>query len=299
MARSPRIMITAGEASGDRIGAGLARALLARRPDLELFGMGGEKMEAAGVRLVQDASEVAVVGIFEVLSHLPAIRRAKRRLEKELRGVGADLFVPIDFPDFNLRLAGAATRAGVPVVYFVSPQVWAWRPGRVKGIRRLVRRMLVLFPFETRFYEEAGVPVAFVGHPLAEERAAARSREELCRHAGLDPGRTTVALMPGSRRIEVERLLGVLLQAARNLSRERPDLQFLVPVAPLRVAERRALVLVRKRTPRLGVAHASRDELVLALVTPRGWHGSRPPGLATPSPGSRAESSRARCPASR
>jgi lipid-A-disaccharide synthase len=120
----------------------------------------------------------------------------------------------------------------VPVVYFVSPQVWAWRPGRVKGIRRLVRRMLVLFPFETRFYAEAGVPVTFVGHPVAEPVGEAPSREKLRANAGLDPDRRTVALMPGSRRVEVERLLPLLLEAGRLLARERDGLQFLVPVAP-------------------------------------------------------------------
>ena len=159
MGRPPRILLSAGEASGDRLGAGLARALRRRRPDVELLGMGGRQMAEAGVRLVQDASEVAVVGIQEVLAHLPAIRRAMGALETLLQDERPDLLVPIDFPDFNLRLAARARRAGVDVVYFVSPQVWAWRKNRVHTIRRLVRRMLVLFPFETRFYDDAAVPV--------------------------------------------------------------------------------------------------------------------------------------------
>jgi lipid-A-disaccharide synthase len=162
-------MISAGEASGDRLGAGLAAALRARRPDVELLGMGGELMERAGVRLIADSDEVAVVGIGEVLAHLPAIRRAMSTLEQALKQERPDLLVPVDFPDFNLRLSARARRASVPVVYFVSPQIWAWRRGRVRRIRGLVRKMLVLFPFEARFYEEAGVPVEFVGHPVAQQ----------------------------------------------------------------------------------------------------------------------------------
>jgi lipid-A-disaccharide synthase len=232
MERAPRIVLSAGEASGDRLGAGLARALRSRSPGIELLGMGGPQMAEAGVRLVQDAAEVAVVGIQEVLAHLPAIRRAMRSLETILTDERPDLLVPIDFPDFNLRLAARARRAGVGVVYFVSPQIWAWRRGRVHRIRRLVRRMLVLFPFETEFYEQAGVPVTFVGHPLAEGGTQNRSRQELCAAAGLDPDREAIALVPGSRRSEVERLLPPMLEAARRVRRQRPETQALVTLAP-------------------------------------------------------------------
>ncbi len=228
----PRILISAGEASGDRLGAGLARALHARRPELELYGMGGPRMEEAGVHLLQQASEVSVVGIWEVLARLPAIRRAMTRLSGFLVDRRPDLLVAVDFPDFNLRLAARARRAGVEVVYFVSPQIWAWRRGRLGRIRRLVRRMLVLFPFETALYEAAGVPVTFVGHPAAEPSERPRSREDLCRVAGLDPQRDVIALAPGSRRGEVERLLGPLLLAARRVQQRHPRMQFLVPVAP-------------------------------------------------------------------
>jgi lipid-A-disaccharide synthase len=194
--------------------------------------MGGPQMAEAGVRLVQDAGEVAVVGIQEVLAHLPAIRKAMRVLEGVLVDERPDLLVPIDFPDFNLRLSARARRADVDVVYFVSPQVWAWRRRRVHRIRQLVRRMLVLFPFETAFYEEAGVPVTFVGHPLAEQGSAPRSREELCAAAGLDAGREIIALVPGSRRSEVERLLRPMLEAARRVRERRPWTQTLVTLAP-------------------------------------------------------------------
>jgi len=229
--RPPRILLSAGEASGDRLGAGLARALRRRRPDVDLLGMGGDEMRAAGVRIVQETAEVAVVGIVEVAKHLPAIRRAMLRLERAIVEERPDLVVPVDFPDFNLRLAARANSAGVPVVYFVSPQVWAWRAGRVRKIRNVVRRMLVLFPFEVAFYRDAGVPVDFVGHPLAE-RAPVRDRAELCRLAGLDPDRPTVALVPGSRAGEVGRILPVLLEAARRLRPGRTGLQWLVSAAP-------------------------------------------------------------------
>jgi lipid-A-disaccharide synthase len=225
-------MLSVGEPSGDRLGAGLARALRRRRPHIELLGMGGPQMEAAGVRLIQQMTEVSVVGLVEVVSHLPALRRAMARLVDGLHGERPDLLVPIDFPDFNLRLAARARSAGVPVVYFVSPQIWAWRRGRVRRIRSLVRRMLVLFPFETALYERAGVPVSFVGHPMAESGAGeARSREELCARARLDPARRIVALLPGSRRGEVSRLLPILLDTVRLVERGERDLQYLIPLA--------------------------------------------------------------------
>jgi lipid-A-disaccharide synthase len=230
VSRPLRIVISAGEASGDRLGAGLAKALRALRPDVVLSGMGGEEMAQAGVRIVQPASEVAVVGVVEVIRHLPAIRRAMARLERTIRDERPDLVVPIDFPDFNLRLAARARGAGVPVVYYVSPQVWAWRRGRVRTIRELVRRMLVLFPFETSFYEAAGVPATFVGHPAAAARARV-ARADLLPRIGLDPDSPVVALLPGSRVSEAGRLFPVLLEAARRLGTTHPAAQFVVPKA--------------------------------------------------------------------
>jgi lipid-A-disaccharide synthase len=230
--RSPRIFISAGEASGDRLGAGLALALRARRPGIELMGMGGSRMAAAGVRIVQDSAEVSVVGLFEVLGRLPTLYRAMGRLRRVLRDERPDLVVPVDFPDFNLRLSRHARRAAIDVVYFVSPQVWAWRAGRIRLLRRLVRRILVLFPFEEPFYLEAGVPVTFVGHPMAEGMAAAVPPEVLRRHAGLRADGEVVALLPGSRSGEIARLLPVMLEAARVMLARRPDLHFLLCAAP-------------------------------------------------------------------
>ena len=230
MSRPLKIMISAGEASGDRLGAGLARSLFRLHPGVELLGMGGDEMAAAGVRIVQHASEVAVVGFVEVIRHLPTIRRAMGRLEATLAAERPDVLVPIDFPDFNLRLAGRAKAAGVPVVYYVSPQVWAWRRGRVRAMRDVLRRMLVLFPFESAFYEAEGVPATFVGHPAATSHARA-SRADLLPRLALDPGRPVAALLPGSRVGEAGRLFPILLDAARALRRTHPSIQCAVPRA--------------------------------------------------------------------
>jgi lipid-A-disaccharide synthase len=230
VSRPLRILISVGEASGDRLGAGLARALTSLRPDIELSGMGGDEMRDAGVRLVQHASEVAVVGVVEVIRHLPAIRRAMRRLEGALRDERPDLIVPIDFPDFNLRLAARANAERVPVVYYVSPQVWAWRKGRIRAIRDLVRRMLVLFPFELSFYESEGVPATFVGHPAAASRTPL-TKGDLLPQLGLDPSRPVVTLLPGSRVGEASRVFPVLVEAAHRLAATHPAVQFVVPKA--------------------------------------------------------------------
>jgi len=232
VSRPLTIMISAGEASGDRLGAGLARALRALRPEARLLGMGGDDMAEAGVEIVQHASDVAVMGIVEVLGRLREIRAAMTRLEQTLERERPDVLVPVDFPDFNLRLATRARRRGVPVVYFVSPQVWAWRRGRVRQIRDLVRRMLVLFPFEAPFYEAAGVPVTFVGHPAAEPGSEPDVEpQELAKRIGFRTGSQVVALLPGSRLAEVEILLPLLVAAAEILRQERPGLEFLVPRA--------------------------------------------------------------------
>ncbi len=230
MSRPLKVMISAGEASGDRLGAGLARSLRRLHPGVQLLGMGGDEMADAGVRLVQHASEVAVVGFVEVIRHLPTIRRAMARLESAVRDERPDVLVPVDFPDFNLRLAARVKPAGVPIVYYVSPQVWAWRRGRVRTMRDLVRRMLVLFPFESAFYEAEGVPATFVGHPAAASRVRA-SRGDLLPRVGLDPRRPVVALLPGSRVGEVGRLFPILLDAAKALRRTHPAVQFAVPQA--------------------------------------------------------------------
>ena len=207
-------MIVAGEASGDMHGAGLVRAMHRLDPNLRFCGMGGRELRAAGVEILVDAAGMAVVGAVEVLSHLGEILRARRSLIARLHIDRPDLLILIDYPDFNLLLAARAKRLGIPILYYISPQVWAWRKGRVRTIRRLVDRMLVILPFEREFYARHGVTVDFVGHPLVDTVQAALDRDQFARLIGIDPARTLVGLLPGSRRKEVGALLPVFLSAA-------------------------------------------------------------------------------------
>jgi len=225
-------MIVAGEASGDRHGAGLARALRALDDSMGIYGMGGDRMREAGVEVILDAADLAVMGLTEVLGRAGAIWRAFKCLKRSLQADQPRACVLIDFPDFNLRLARHARRMGVPVIYYVSPQVWAWRRSRVKQIARRVSKMLVIFPFEVEFYREAGVPVEYVGHPLAGAAESGAGRTETLERFGLDPERRAIALLPGSRRAEVRLLLPPMLRAAEILRSRHPMLQFLLPLAP-------------------------------------------------------------------
>jgi lipid-A-disaccharide synthase len=226
-----RILIVAGEASGDLHGASLVRAARKLDPGLHFFGIGGPRMREAGVETLVDSSEMAVVGLVEVIAHFGVISRAYMKLKRIILSDPPDLLILIDYPDFNLRIARLAKRAGVRVLYYISPQVWAWRVGRVKKIGRLVDRMAVVFPFEVPFYEKEGVPVTFVGHPLVDAVRPSLPRFEARQLFGLDPGRRTVGLFPGSRKHEIERLLPVILESAKVLKERFPDLQFILPLA--------------------------------------------------------------------
>ncbi|AAR35637.1 lipid-A-disaccharide synthase [Geobacter sulfurreducens] len=228
---SHRIMIVAGEASGDLHGAGLVREALRLDPTLSFFGIGGPRMREAGVETLVDSSEMAVVGIVEVLAHIGVISRAFMTLRQVIVSNPPDLLILIDYPDFNMLLARVARRHGVKVLYYISPQVWAWRTGRVKTIGRLVDRMAVVFPFEVPFYERAGVPVSFVGHPLADRVRPTMGRDEALASFGLDPGRRVVGLFPGSRRGEIAKLFPVILESAQQLRERYPDIQFILPLA--------------------------------------------------------------------
>lgn len=225
------MLVVAGEASGDALGAGLIRAARTIDPSVRFVGLGGEAMREAGARILVDAREIAVVGILEVASLLPKLLEARRALRAALARERPSRVVLIDYPDFNLRFARDACRAGVPVDYFVSPQVWAWRPGRLRTIARRVDRMMVIFPFEEEIYRRAGVPVEFVGHPLIDSEPPVSTREEARAHLGLAASGRVLALLPGSRRSEVSALLPVQLGAASRLRLVRPDLEILVPVA--------------------------------------------------------------------
>lgn len=227
-----RILIVAGEASGDLHGACLVTALRRLRPHLAVDGMGGPQMRVAGVNLLADAGATAVVGLAELWEKRRVLRDALRRLQDHLRTVRPALLVCIDFPDFNLLLARTAHRLGIPVCYFISPQVWAWRRGRIRTIRRLVKKMLVLFPFEEGLYRDAGVDVTCVGHPLLDILADVRPRAE-CRAAlGIPEHSEVLGLLPGSRQAEIRRHLPVLLQAASRLAAARPGIHLLLGLAP-------------------------------------------------------------------
>jgi lipid-A-disaccharide synthase len=226
-----RIMIVAGEASGDLHGANLVREAGKLDPGLFFFGIGGPRMREAGVETLVDASQMAVVGLVEVIAHFGVISHAYLTLKKIIATDPPDLLILIDYPDFNLRIAKLAKRAGIRVLYYISPQVWAWRVGRVKKIGRVVDRMAVVFPFEVPFYEREGVPVTFVGHPLVDTAHPSMPRADAQAHFRLDPARKTIGLFPGSRIHEIKRLLPVILESAKILKERFPDLQFILPLS--------------------------------------------------------------------
>jgi lipid-A-disaccharide synthase len=225
-------MLVAGEASGDIHGAALCRALRAAVPGVRLFGMGGERMAAGGLDVLADIRETAVVGFSEVVRRLPLLRRTFGRLAAALRSEQPHVVVLIDYPGFNLRLARVAHAAGVPVVYFIPPQVWAWRPGRLEAIRRRVSLVLAVFPFERALYGMAGVPVEFVGHPVLDALPAAPTRATARRQLGLDETHLVIGLLPGSRAQEIERLLPLMRDAANRIVRVRADARFVLGLAP-------------------------------------------------------------------
>jgi lipid-A-disaccharide synthase len=231
-ARVPlRVGLVAGEASGDALGADLIQALRRRVPEAQFFGVAGPKMHAAGCERWEPAESLAVMGLFEVLKDLPRLLRLLARLRRLFLAARPDVFVGIDAPDTNLRIARHLRAAGIPTVQYVSPQVWAWRQGRARSIQAAADLVLCLLPFEKRFYDAHGTRAEFVGHPLADaiplnvDRAAARAA------LGLDPAAQIVALLPGSRRGEVKRLAGDFVATVRWLARARPGLQFVAPMA--------------------------------------------------------------------
>jgi lipid-A-disaccharide synthase len=233
MTRTPNrtFLLSAGEASGDTYGAQLIEALREIAPAAKFFGMGGAQMRAAGCDLLVDAHEVAVVGLIEVVKHLPAIRSRFKRILAEAALRKPDAAILIDFPDFNLRLARELHRRSIPVFYFVSPQIWAWRTGRVKQIQKYVRKMIVIFPFEQEFYSRHNVDVTYVGHPLAYLPNPEVSRPGFAQKYGLDPAKEWIALLPGSRKREVRLNLPTMLDGARLLQAKGHQFDYVVPLA--------------------------------------------------------------------
>jgi lipid-A-disaccharide synthase len=236
---APEILISAGEASSDMYAARLTTALRART-GARLFGMGGKRMAEAGVDLIADYHQVAVVGISEVLHKIPTVVGVQRKIAAEAVRRRAALAILVDSPGTHLGVARRLKNNGIRVGYFIGPQVWAWRPGRVRVVKRLVERMVVIFPFEEAIYREAGVPVDFVGHPLVDVVKASMSRAEFAARHGLDAGRPIVTLLPGSRRSEIERHYPLIMEACERLSgelRTRGSIQFVLAAAPALGAE--------------------------------------------------------------
>ncbi|MGB8538982.1 MAG: lipid-A-disaccharide synthase [Acidobacteriaceae bacterium] len=225
----PKIFLSAGEASGEHYGALLMAELRRLEPQADFFGLGGTRMASLGLRRIVRAEDVAVMGITEVILHMPHIYRQYRKLKSSLRAERPDLAILIDFPDVNLSLAAELRRLKIPVVYFVSPQLWAWKKWRVRGVKRNVSRMLVIFPFEEAFYRAHGVAADFVGHPLADLDPPAMTREEFASQNGLDASKFWVGLLPGSRTRELEANLPPMFETARLLG---PGYEYLLPVAP-------------------------------------------------------------------
>jgi lipid-A-disaccharide synthase len=225
-------MLSCGEPSGDLYAGALAAELQKRAPAAEIFGFGGDRFRQAGGRLVGDFKGISVTGLTEALRVLPRSYAMLRRLVSAARETRPDVFVAIDFPDFNFRLMAAIKRRGIPVVYYISPQLWAWRPGRMKTMKALVDRVLVIFPFEEQLYRQAGVEARFVGHPLVDLARATTPREHFLREHGLAPDAPTIALLPGSRPNELHRILPDMAAAVPIIAAQVPRAQFVVACAP-------------------------------------------------------------------
>ena len=260
-----RVMLSCGEPSGDLYAGALVAALRAANPGVEAFGFGGERMRAAGAELIGDYRGFSVTGLVEALSVLPRSWTMLRRLGRATRERRPDVFVAIDFPDFNFRLLPVMRRLGVPIVYYISPQLWAWRSGRLDTIRRYVDRMLVIFPFEETLYEQAGVPVEFVGHPLVDLVDRTARRETVLDANGLDASAPVLALLPGSRPNELREIVPTLAHAARLLAVRVPGVQFLVARAPsLDAALFAPLEALRGSGLRVGIAESQADAVLSA-----------------------------------
>jgi len=225
------ILLLAGEASGDYHAAGMVRDLKSARPDIRVSGIGGDKLAQAGMELFHHYREINTIGLSEGLGKLANILAAYRTMKRELLSGRHDIFIPVDFPDVNLRLCRVARDAGVGVCYYISPQIWAWRKGRVRKIAARVDRMMTIFPFEARLYEEAGLRADFVGHTMVRDISPGLDKALLRRRMGLDPDVSAVALVPGSRPAEIRRMLPVMCEAARLHANQYPDTQFLLPLA--------------------------------------------------------------------
>ncbi len=226
----PTIAIVAGEASGDLLGSHLISALKAHRQDIQFFGIAGPKMQSAGAKTLYPMERLSVRGYVEVLKHLPGLLKLRRDLLKQIIAAKPDLFIGVDAPDFNFWLEKKLKKAGIPTIHYVSPSIWAWRGGRMGGIKKAVSHMLALFPFEPAIYQRARVPVSFVGHPLADELPLEPNQKAAQKLLKIEKGKRVFALLPGSRQSEVQQHSALLVKTAQLLSQKYENAVFLVPL---------------------------------------------------------------------
>ena len=266
MTSTPRIFLSAGEASGEHYGTSLIHAIRKLVPQATFFGLGGERMEAAGLRRIVRAEDVAVMGITEVIRHMPRIYGEYRRLKRSIREKQPDIAVLIDFPDVNLSLARELHRLHIPVIFFVSPQLWAWKKHRIHQVKRHVDRMLVIFPFEEDFYHGHNVFATFVGHPLADLPLPEVSRADFAKKYDLAPSKYWIALLPGSREREIDLNLPAMIEAAGQLGE---DVEFLLPLAPMLSSHYKARVaeMVKPASPHITLVDDARAALFHARAS--------------------------------
>tara|TARA_R110000868_G_scaffold84822_6_gene238974 strand:+ start:50422 stop:51558 length:1137 start_codon:yes stop_codon:yes gene_type:complete len=226
-----KIMLIAGEASGEEHGASLVKAISSKSSNIIFTGIGGREMRAAGVDTFADCAELAVMGFTDVIGHLPTIIKIFKATVEHIKQQKPDLLILIDYPGFNLRLAKKAKQLGVKVLFYISPQVWAWRQGRVKSIAKVVDHMAVIFPFEVDFYSKANIPVTYVGHPLTHSVKSNLTTEQAREKFGIATTNKVVGLLPGSRNREIQRLLPTILESARLIKLRVPNTQFIMPLA--------------------------------------------------------------------
>jgi lipid-A-disaccharide synthase len=246
---NPSILMLAGEASGDYHAAALTRELKALRPDIRVVGIGGDQLARAGMELLYHYRDINTIGLSEGLGQVRNIVSAYSAMKREIRSRGYDLFIPVDFPDVNLRLCQTAKRAGLPVYYYISPQVWAWRKGRIRKIAARVDRIMTIFPFEELLYRNAGVKADFVGHTMVNDIPGNPDKGLLRRQLGIDRSATVVAIVPGSRPAEIERILPRMCHAAELFLADRPDAKFVIPLAAPHLGHVVDAIVSRYRLP--------------------------------------------------
>lgn len=226
-----KILIITGESSGDIHGASLSHALIALKPDIQIYGVGGSEMRKAGVHLLQDNKEMAVVGVLEIFGKIGLLYNAYKKIKYEISSGNYSALILIDYPTFNMILAYIASKHRLPVFYYIAPQIWAWGKSRIKLLSRTITKMFVILPFEKKIFEEAGMDVEFVGHPFLDKVKTTMNKKKACQKFGFDKNQKIIGLLPGSRNQEINSLLPLMLDSARIIKKEMPTAQFILPLA--------------------------------------------------------------------